>query len=232
MSTSPAGWISLYFHWCPQVNLRKVFIIAGMPGSSRRKSGVPRRSGRLPPTALNQLDHHSYKIQLNLEHPQAAAAGIPTHATAKKETAKATLDCTAGGRPALSAEFSPVEAQRHPLPPPAAQPPHHPLTPRRNILRVPFYNTENFTQWNYGPLVLCRRFLFSMHVQIPHNHFDGNIACSCFLGPFQPHSYPTHETPISTSEGPTTMKVAKRRIQKKGTNEERRVDQWLFHKFC
>ena len=43
MRTSPAGWINFNSHWWPHTNLGKVLRLAEISGSSRRKSGVPRR---------------------------------------------------------------------------------------------------------------------------------------------------------------------------------------------
>ena len=89
----------------------------------------------------------------------------------------------------------------------------------------PSYNNKTLDCETTTPLHLSR-LLFSMVLfYLLHICFTpiGLLAPSTNLRVFhlsEPDSYPTHKTPNSTPEGPTTIDVAERRIGKNGRNEE------------
>ena len=118
-----------------------------------------------------------------------------------------------------------------PPPPHLADPPQPPvqvrppgllrLNSQRGSLRiVPFYN-KKFLNIQLPPLYTYPDSLFNIPFissLTPTLHlidFDFFQWIFVFFQPPEPDSYPTHETPLCTAEGPTTINVVERRKMKK-----------------
>ena len=151
-------------------------------------------------------------------HPPLAILG---EATAPAETEFGGKEKAIAGYPPEEPPAPPREVQwawvqQHPPPPLVAPPPPRPPTLLQRNLRGRLYNTENFRFQNYDSLLLSR-FFFSMlflYLSSTLLHLLDSLCFDEFLLNFflpEPDSYPTFETPVSTSEGPFTINVAERR---------------------
>ena len=76
------------------MNFKNVLKLADISGSSRRKSGVPRRLWASTAHCSNSVISAAVKKPVRFGgRPQAAAVGTPAPATENEEMGTATMDC-------------------------------------------------------------------------------------------------------------------------------------------